>query len=78
MMKILVDSGDFTLIIKGHTHKQSIREVGGVLVINPGSVAFSLPQRKEYSPTVVLYKSQTNSVELMRLNSKSISYQQSE
>ena len=35
----LADSGDFDLVVFGHTHKASVRERNGTLVVNPGKAA---------------------------------------
>lgn len=35
-LESVIDSGEFDLVIYGHTHKQDIRKVGDTLVINPG------------------------------------------
>lgn len=35
----LADSGDFDLVVFGHTHEPSVRERGGTLVVNPGKAA---------------------------------------
>ena len=33
----IIDSGQYDLVIYGHTHKQDIRHIANTLVINPGS-----------------------------------------
>ncbi len=35
----LSKSGDFDLVVYGHTHTPDVRKVGGTLVVNPGKVA---------------------------------------
>ena len=32
----VISSGEYDLVIYGHTHKQDIRKVGNTLVVNPG------------------------------------------
>ncbi len=35
----LADSGDFDLVVYGHTHRTELRRVGKTLVLNPGKAA---------------------------------------
>ena len=32
----IIDSGEYDLVVYGHTHKQDIRQVANTLVVNPG------------------------------------------
>ena len=35
-LQSLIDSGEYDLVIYGHTHKQDIRKIANTLVVNPG------------------------------------------
>ena len=36
LVQALVKSGDYDVVVRGHTHKESIERVGKTLVLNPG------------------------------------------
>ena len=63
-LREVVDSGNFDLVIYGHTHKQDIRREGKTLVINPGE---STDQVTGQSHTVVV-ELDDMSVQIIRLN----------
>lgn len=46
------DSSD--VIILGHTHKPLISTINQTLVINPGSIAFSIPRSKSFMPSIAI------------------------
>jgi len=54
------------VVISGHSHRPSVKEDNGILFINPGSTAFSVP-RKKNAKTVALYNSTTNSANICTL-----------
>lgn len=39
LVQALTDSGDFDLVVYGHTHQPDLRQEGGTLVLNPGKAA---------------------------------------
>lgn len=59
-LKALINSEKYTVIFTGHTHKPKIEKHNEVLIINPGSTAFTIPRTKNSKPTVALYNSKNN------------------
>ncbi len=45
IVKAIASSGNYDLVIRGHTHDPSVKNVGGTLVINPGECAGVLTGR---------------------------------
>ncbi|HLB70775.1 MAG: metallophosphoesterase [Candidatus Methanoperedens sp.] len=42
----LAKSGQYSAVIRGHTHKQEVRELGSTLVINPGEACGYLTDKR--------------------------------
>lgn len=63
LVDALADSGDFDLVVFGHTHKPSVGERGGTLVVNPGKTA----RLHRGSSTAALLDTETMDVEVVQL-----------
>jgi hypothetical protein len=59
----LIESGKFEVIIRGHAHKPEIKQVGKILVINPGEACGYLTGRK----TVAIFDTETRKVNIVPL-----------
>lgn len=57
----LAKSGNFDLIVRGHTHMPSIKEIGGTLVINPGECCGVLSGKR----TLAFWDTNTNEAEII-------------
>jgi len=53
----------FDLIVSGHTHEPSVREIGGTLWVNPGEACGYLTGK----PTVALYDSSSHRAEIVEV-----------
>ncbi|KKM63997.1 hypothetical protein LCGC14_1505860, partial [marine sediment metagenome] len=60
-VEALAKSGEFDVVIYGHTHTQDIRKVGETLVINPGKVA----RLHRGQSTIVLLDTETFETEIV-------------
>ena len=58
-----VGSGEFDLVIYGHTHKQDVHKVKETLVINPGTLKYWLAAKSQ----VVVLELDDMSVEVVSL-----------
>lgn len=56
----LAKSGNFDLVVRGHTHYSSIREIGGTLVVNPGECCGILTGKR----TLAFWDPKTNEAEI--------------
>ena len=63
MVKAVAKSGDFDIVIRGHTHDPGVKNVKGTLVINPGECAGVLTGRS----TVALLEISNLNVEITEL-----------
>lgn len=54
VLKALIDSPDFEIVIKGHSHKRELVQKESSLVVNPGSTAFSMPRSKDFRPSLAI------------------------
>jgi len=61
------ESGDYDIILLGHTHKPKVEKIDNTLLVNPGSTAFAIPRNKEWSPTVMLLDTSSMNVETLIL-----------
>lgn len=59
----LAKSGDYAIVIYGHTHEPDIRKVGNALIVNPGKAA----RLHKGGSTVVLLDTNTMKTELIEL-----------
>jgi len=59
----LIDTGEYDLVITGHTHKPDIKRKGKTLVVNPGAASGYLAQEK----TVATVDLKTMKAELLTL-----------
>jgi len=64
LVKSLAKSGDFDIIIYGHTHKPDIYEESGTIVINPGSLSGYLTDKR----TFVLLDLDTGKAEIIEIS----------
>ncbi|MGB9708813.1 MAG: metallophosphoesterase [Infirmifilum sp.] len=39
LVQALAKSGDFDIVVYGHTHKADVRKIGNTLVVNPGTLS---------------------------------------
>ncbi len=49
LVNSLARSGDYDLVVYGHLHQVDVREVGDTLVVNPGTLAGYLADRRTYA-----------------------------
>lgn len=54
----------YRIVFLGHTHKPRIDQINSKLIINPGSVAFSIPRSKAFTPTVAILDTETVTAEI--------------
>ncbi len=66
-VEALAKSGEFDVVIYGHTHTQDIRKVGDTLVINPGKVA----RLHKGQSTIALLDTETLEAQIIELVSDS-------
>jgi uncharacterized protein len=52
-LRKVAESDEYDVLFLGHTHKPRI-SLDHKLIINPGSVAFSIPRSKAFMPTVAI------------------------
>lgn len=53
-LRKLRESPDIDILFLGHTHKAKIEQAGDKLIVNPGSVAFHIPRRADWQPSIAL------------------------
>jgi putative phosphoesterase len=53
LRKVRTDDS-YDIVCLGHTHKPLIENVDSILLVNPGSTAFSIPRSKTWRPTVAI------------------------
>jgi uncharacterized protein len=70
-LRKLMASTDYAIIFLGHTHKPKVQTVDEKLVINPGSVAFSIPRSKSFEPTVAILDTETMDTQIHTLRLES-------
>ncbi|MDK2892085.1 MAG: uncharacterized protein PWQ49_477 [Methanohalophilus sp.] len=57
----LAKSGNFDLVVRGHTHEPSIKQISGTLVINPGECCGVLSGKR----TLAFWDPDTNEAEII-------------
>lgn len=59
----LIDSGNYDLVVYGHTHQAEVRTAGATLVVNPGTVGGL------FAPaTFVVYNTETGAPEIKKID----------
>ena len=46
IVNALAKSGEYNVVIRGHTHKPDIRKIGTVIIINPGEACGYLSDKR--------------------------------
>lgn len=64
LLRALINSGYYDVVIHGHTHKAEIYSVGRTLVINPGEACGYLSGRA----TIAILNTERRSAEILELN----------
>ena len=64
-LRNLIVSQQYDVVCTGHTHKPKVQIFGRTLVINPGSVAFTIPRSKNPVLCVALYDTTDNQATLL-------------
>jgi putative phosphoesterase len=62
-LRRLMSDEAIDVLMTGHSHKPLIQQAGHLLVINPGSTAFSIPRRRE-PRSVAIFDTQTRQAKL--------------
>ena len=63
LVPFIAKSGDFDIIIYGHTHRQEIKKIGNSLIINPGECGGWLTQKS----TIALLEPETLKAKIITL-----------
>lgn len=63
-LRRMLQEMQYDVLLTGHTHKPLIQQTEHMLVINPGSTAFSIPRRKELR-SVAVYASLAHQAKLI-------------
>ncbi len=63
IVKALAKCGEYSLIIRGHTHKPEIRRESKTLIVNPGAASGYLTEKK----TIAIVNLETMEAELLTL-----------
>lgn len=66
-LRRLRESDTYDVLCLGHTHKPKIEHVDDMLILNPGSTAFSIPRSKTWVPTVIILDTETMQPELLEI-----------
>ncbi len=64
VINILAQSKKYDLVVYGHTHQPKIEKIGGILILNPGSLQ---PLVFGMKPSVAVYDASYNNVEFFEL-----------
>lgn len=62
--KELAETGKYSYVFYGHTHKPWVEKIGNCTVLNPGNVAGEI-----YPPTFAVWETDTDKFELIRIHS---------
>lgn len=63
LVTALVKSGDYSVVMRGHTHKPSVARAGGTIIVNPGEACGYLTGRR----TIAVLDTDTMRVEVLDL-----------
>jgi uncharacterized protein len=66
LRNLLLDKS-IDILCTGHSHKPRLEYLGNTLILNPGSVAFSIPRSKTWVPTVALIDTDNITAKIMEL-----------
>lgn len=65
VLRLLIESKKYELIVTGHTHQIRNEMIGDTLVLNPGSLSKARSSKKVETASVAIYNTQENQAEII-------------
>lgn len=67
IMQDILKNENYCALFTGHSHKPAIVKHNNLTIINPGSIAFSVPASKNFVPTVAIFDTEKNEGKIVKL-----------